>query len=142
MKIIASKHFSQKHIRAFEAAIMFSSVFLDFPGIKKIEFRTLTRKAPIFGYAFVSKKTGVIKIMRDLDPVFMFELIVHELTHIDQFARGDLFHDKNGDLRWRKMPCYRAPDLYTYEQYKQFPWEAEAYAFCDFALNFILDKVN
>ena len=55
-----------------------------------------------------------------------FKILAHELTHVKQYARGELFDTCRLDkIRWKRR-MYAYPDKVSNRVYMKWPWEVEA----------------
>jgi len=56
-----------------------------------------------------------------------FTILAHELVHVKQYARMELYDTVKPDVvRWKRRR-YKFSDNATVKQYKKYPWEREAY---------------
>ena len=65
---------------------------------------------------------------------YLLETLAHELTHVKQYVTGELREGKSGTVIWKKETVVTASAVamlfgkpLTEEDYKNQPWEAEAY---------------
>ena len=128
MKI--SKSFRKSQIEVITAAVNNTRQVLPFPGLKGIRVRS-TKKDSFQGWAEIPEKgKAIIFVNRELKKADLFTVVVHEMTHVSQYLRGDLESTDEGFI-WRgKAYCYS--DNYweniDYFKYRSLPWEAEAYS--------------
>lgn len=76
-------------------------------------------------------------IMMDIKPeknedfdTFLQDLC-HEMVHAEQWSRGDLTKNEDGDYFWKGQlldGTTASLSALTQEEYRELPWEAEAYA--------------
>lgn len=100
-----------------------------------ISFKKLSKGSA--GYLDVmSYKKGkpVLYIDKEAMPTSAMRYLAHELTHLKQMEEGKLdFSDhRYGDVFWNGKPYMKIRDYQNFEQkdyleYKQLPWESEAY---------------
>lgn len=128
MKI--SKSFRKSQIDVITAAVNNTRQVLPFPGLKRIRIRS-TKNAGLFGWAEIPEKgRAVIFVNRELKKAELFTVVVHEMTHVSQYLRGDLKSNDDGFI-WRGK-VFSFSDAYweniDYYKYRSLPWESEAYA--------------
>jgi hypothetical protein len=50
----------------------------------------------------------------------LIRTLAHELVHVKQFARGEMFELPNGQIMWKGRKCHRT-------KYDDLPWEKDAF---------------
>lgn len=71
--------------------------------------------------------------------------LCHEMTHAEQWARGDMTKDAEYRYFWKGQPIAASTDSLlslNEEEYKKLPWEAEAYSRQDLAYESIIAQLH
>lgn len=70
----------------------------------------------------------IVKISTNNSMHKIFETIFHEMTHVLQELRGDFTHFETGDYYYQNIRfSVDAVKKATYKEYRNFPWEVEAW---------------
>jgi len=102
---------------------MVNNIYLDIKLTKGLK-----QKEKAYGYCHIVddnlNKPREFMIELDASMKFSFVQIVtwlaHEMVHLKQFVRGELFDYETGQVQWKKRK-------YSTVAYKDQPWEKEAY---------------
>ena len=95
------------------------------PKIRKLDITvrmTNCHKNGVLGYCTETEdnRTFEIEIDRSLRMYDFVSTLCHEMTHLKQYARGEMKQLKNGSIRWKKVVYSRC------KPYNDLPWEKEA----------------
>jgi hypothetical protein len=79
----------------------------------------------IFGYCMEgdSNREFTLEINKSMDDTDFIGTIIHEMIHVKQYARKELFQSIDGRTRW-KSRWYSSYDSLSYDDQ---PWEKEAH---------------
>ena len=90
--------------------------------------RELNKKEHVYGYCHITddnlNRPREFEIELDTSMKYSFDQVLiwlaHEMVHLKQFVRGELFDYASGSVQWKSRTYARA-------RYKDQPWEKEAY---------------
>jgi hypothetical protein len=135
MKITISKKFSRKEREIICAVWKLARHDHKIENLRSLKFSPLGKieQALFGGYAYVQNRKGTVKLARDQSTMHFIETVAHELTHIGQYASGDL-EDSQHFTFWRNgviLPhALLAMPVFGDIKYNPFywfaPWEREA----------------
>ena len=88
-----------------------------------IKFSNCMQNSNAYGYCLQTddNRTFEIEIDRNLRLFDFVSTLCHELTHLKQYARGEMKQLDNGRIRWKKKVYPEGFD------YNKSPWEKEAF---------------
>ena len=87
-----------------------------------IKLTTCMTKSGAYGYCLEldSNRDFEIEIDKNLRDFDFVSTLCHELTHLKQYARGEMKHMDDGRIKWKKK-------VYGDIAYEDSPWEKEAF---------------
>ena len=114
-----------KRAIAYDAAAWYIKKYMPRMRTLDIEISLTKLEDGIYGYCMEgnSNREFSLEINKNLDLEDFVGTIIHEMIHVKQYARKELFQDVSGRTRW-KSRWYATYDTVDYEDQ---PWEKEAH---------------
>ena len=87
-----------------------------------IDVRLANLKGEAYGYCLsLDKRTFELEIEKKLNLKTLLTTVAHEMVHVKQFARGELYENSANKHRWQGTWLNKDPE------YWDAPWEIEAH---------------
>lgn len=91
------------------------------PRMRTLYIETEIKKIDVYGYCMEEddNRTFTLTINKGLNLYDLVSTIIHEMIHVKQYARKELYN-RHGKVMWKRKD-------YTGVNYADTPWEKEAY---------------
>jgi len=91
------------------------------PRMRTLYIETEIKKIDVYGYCMEEddNRTFTLTINKGLNLYDLVSTIIHEMIHVKQYARKELYN-RHGKVMWKRKD-------YTGVNYVDTPWEKEAY---------------
>jgi len=84
----------------------------------------------------------IIRINENLSVEEFIEPFIHELIHLSQLHTGRLSFSRAGNIIWDGTPYSVDQSTATYKEYRNLPWEADAYNRQEWLLGKVLTQTS